>query len=131
MAAGGEAAVEESEVADTPVGRQVVETPGVMDQVVRARQLRPFRRQDKGVPAVEPRFGPRETGPLPGPGDRRRGEVDRVDVEAERCQRVRVAPGAAAQVERAARGDQPRSTYETRLSSGLSTKKGTGFERSP
>src|SRR5207248_4363077 len=88
MATRSEHAVEQCEVADTPVGRQVVEAARVVDQVVGTGQV-----ERKSVAAVEPDVG--RAGPVRSPRYRRRREVDGVDSEARGGQMERVAAGAA------------------------------------
>jgi hypothetical protein len=70
--AGGEDPVEELEVTDAPVGRQMVEAARVVDQVVRAAEF--DRVESEGVTAVEPDRapGPGLAGAFLGPGDRDR-----------------------------------------------------------
>ena len=105
MAPGGEYPVEEGEVADAAVRRQMVEAAGVVDQVVRAVQA--GAGEGEGVTAVEADLGSRLPGAFLGPGDGRRVEVDGVHLEAQRGEVQRVAARPAAQVEGAARRDQP------------------------
>ncbi len=105
VAAGGQGTVEEAEVADPAVGRQVVEAPRVVDEVVGACQF--DRGRGEGVAAVEPDVGPGLTCPVLCPRDGCCGEVDGVHVESPGRQIQGVATRAATQVESSARGDQP------------------------
>jgi hypothetical protein len=104
MAAGCEDPLDEGEVADASMGRQMVEAARVVDQVVRAAKL--GRGERKGVAVVEPDVRPSLPGPLLGPVKGGLGEVDGVHLKTPRGQVERVASGAAAQVEGTARGDQ-------------------------
>lgn len=83
----------------------MVEAAGVVDQVVRAAQC--GADEGEGVTAEEADRCRGLGGPVPGPGEGRRREVDRVHLEARGGEVERVAARAAAQVEGAPRGEQP------------------------
>src|SRR5690606_30926493 len=116
-AAGREDAVQQRQVGDPAVRRQVVEAAGVVHEVVGAGQCgrlapgtgRADTGQGEHVPVVEAETA-RPTGvlrPFTGPGEGCRGEVDRVHVEAVGRQVQRVAAGSAAQFQRPAAGEEP------------------------
>ncbi len=97
MAAGGEQAAEEGEVADPAVRRQVVEAPRVVDQVVRAGEA--GRVGGEGVAQVEADRGAGRAGAFAGPVEGGRRQVDGVDPVPLGGQEQGVAAGSAAQVE--------------------------------